>query len=308
MAKEIFDFKAFSELKYNLYEKQYAKTQVVKKAKAAIILYKYALGSRKNLTLIIPFKKMDLAVLAYKAIKKDKSIHAIKRTALAKLVHEKKGEVTLEIKKGGLTVDLIQTNLVQLFSNPDLPAGPIALELKVTGASDDVSVDINNDGVIDGEDGDKNQDGVLDTVIDTSTIVELKEEFLKAQELLKQSKTLNETAKTEARNKVSAMFDALMPKLENFLEYSDQKPALKTATRIKENIEKFQNALSGSSSTPEGPNKKLNVLTGGISRKATQLLKDFQSEIAAFDKENEMGESLLAKLESISKMGKAKTA
>ena len=66
MAKKTFDFKAFQELKYVDYKKQHAKTQIVKKAKAALILHKYDLGSKKKQTLIIPFTKMDLAVPAYK--------------------------------------------------------------------------------------------------------------------------------------------------------------------------------------------------------------------------------------------------
>ena len=214
-----------------------------------------------------------------------------------------KGEVTLEIKKGGLTADVIQAELQELFDKV------IILGLNVIGTSDDIAVDTNNDGTIDGEDGDENEDGVLDTAIDTSTIIELKQEFQEAQQLYKQSKDLDKSAKVETIKTVSKKFNELMPKLDNFIEYSDQEAQLQTATRIKENIVKFQNALSGGNATgSEKSNDNLEILANNISTKAAQLLKNYQDAITNFDKGNKESETLYNRLRNISKIGDAKVA
>jgi hypothetical protein len=289
MAKEIFDFEKFSSLALKDYKREYAKAKVIKKAKAALIVNKYAFASNKTKhTLIIPFKKMDLAVLAYKAIKADKNIHKATWTSLVKVTHGKdtagKDEVTLEIKKGGLAGELIQTELQELFDKV------VMLGLNVVGTSDHA--------VEEGSSEDSNNDGVSDTAIDESTIVELKQEFQAAQKLYKESKSLDKASKVEALKTVSEKFKALMPKLNNFLEYADQKPQLQTAAKIKENILKFQTALSGNSTpSPEASNSNLDALTGSISTKAAQLLKTktYQDEIASID-------GLADKLKSISQI------
>lgn len=299
MADEQFDFEGLKELNFKAYKELYCKEPMLMKATAGIFLHRFTIKGRKNKAIFLPFKKPNVAKKTYLAIKKaGKNIHLLKHTALVNATYDKKNRLmSLEIIGGGLSPDLIKESGTVMFKKR------FKLDLEVTGTSEDLAVDINNDGVIDIEDGDGNQDGVIDY-----SIIELVQEFQEAQELHKQSKALDKKAQKEALSKVSLMFNVLSPKVESFIDKTDQKSQLKTATRIKENIEKFQNALGGSSTAPEGANKKLDVLTGGISRKATQLLKDYQSQIAAFDKENDMGESLLSKLESISKIGKAKIA
>lgn len=292
MADKKFDFEELKEMKFLAYTKKYCKPIKIKNAGGGILLRRFKQGGKK-VCIFLPFKKFNVAKVEFERIKKE-GIHEEKHISLV-YVSFAKGEtgpevtLTISAKAKKLSADDIIEAATPLFKNH------IKMGLNVVGVSENTDIETTSESSI-------------DTVVRDSTITELREEFQEAQQLYKESKKLDETAKAEARNKVSLMFKVLMPKVKYFLENSDQKSELKTAERIKDNIDKFQNALGGSSTTPEGPNKKLNVLTGGISRKATQLLKDFQSEIAAFDKENEMGESLLAKLESISKIGKAKTA
>jgi hypothetical protein len=304
MANEIFDFAGLKKLKLKEYKDTYCKPNFLKAGKAGLVLIKFDIKSRKKDAIYLSFKKPKLAKDAYEALKSDKNIHLAKHAALvsAKCAKGEDGKlmISINIIKGGLSAEDINTNenIKVLFSDV------IKMGLNVTGASDDIAEDTNSDGTIDGEDGDRNEDGV----IDESTIVELRQKFQKAQQLYKQSKSLDKSAKAEAINTVAKMFKELMPNLNNFIERSDQKAQLQTANKIKENIVKFQNALGGSDNTESNtPTVDLDELTTNISDKATELLKSYQDAITTFDEGN-TGESLKAKLESISKIGNAKTA
>ena len=298
MAKEQFDFQELKGLKFSLYKKTYCKPAMLKAGKAGIFLEKFDIKARKKGAIYLSFKKLNLAKKAYEAIKADKSIHLIKRTALVSALYAKdeegKGTISLDILKGGLDADTIMASGETMF------AEEFQMGLNVTGTSEDVAVDLNGDGLINEEDGDRNQDGV----IDSSTIQELKQKFQEAQQLYKQSKTLDKGAKVEALKEVSLRFKTLMPNLDRFISNCDQKQQLQTATKIKENIEKFQSALVATATkgtakdTAKGTaksNSKLEALTGGISKKAAQLLKDYQSEIDSID-------GLADKLRSISQL------
>jgi hypothetical protein len=294
MAKEQFDFEELKGLKLSEYKKKYCKPAMFKAGKAGLFLYKFDIKARKKEAIYLSFKKPNLAKKAYEAIKADKSIHLVKRTALVSAQYGKdeegKDTISLDILKGGLDADTIMASGEMMF------AEEFQIKLNVTGTSEDIAVDLNGDGIINEEDGDRNQDGV----IDSSTIQELKQKFQEAQQLYKQSKNLDKGAKVEALKEVSSRFKTLMPNLDRFISNCDQKPQLQTATKIKENIEKFQNALSGTATkgtengTPKS-NSKLDALTSGISKKAAQLLKNYQTEIETID-------GLADKLKSISQL------
>jgi hypothetical protein len=290
MAKEVFDFNAFKELKLVDYKKQHAKTQIVKKAKAALVLIKYDLGSKKKQSLIIPFKKMDEAVLAYKELKSNKKIHLVKFTSLVKVIQGQK-EVTLEIKKGGLAADVIQTELQELFDKV------VMLGLNVTGTSDDADAE----GAADAEDSaEVVSEASTDTDSEESSLKELNQSFQEAKQMYKQ------VGKVEANLKAKTMLatwnkiEDLMPQLQQFIASSDKKGQVETAEKINTAAKTIQNALKPSidkikAKQGEKSNTSLDSLTGGISGKAAQLLKDYQDEIASID-------GLADKLKSISQI------
>lgn len=144
MAKEEFDFNALKELKFNDYKKEYCKPARIKKAKGGLVLVKFDLKAKKKGCVFLPFNKLEEAKVAFKALKDDKSIHLVKRTALVGVKNgkgENGPEVTLEVLKGGLTADMIKSEADELFNNT------IKMALNVTGVSedDDVSLETSTD-------------------------------------------------------------------------------------------------------------------------------------------------------------------
>lgn len=135
MAKEDFDFGELKELKYNEYVKTTCKLNKVEKAKGGLVVRKFDLSNKKKADLFIPFLKEKDAILAFKALKKDKTIHLVKNTALVSVFRKKK-DITLTILQGGMTGDDVKLGVGSLFTN-------MKLNLTVTGESstDEVSSD-----------------------------------------------------------------------------------------------------------------------------------------------------------------------
>jgi len=277
MANDAFDFEHLKGLKLSEYKKEFCKPAMLKAGKAGIVLMKYDIKARKKGAIYLSFKKLNLAKSAFEAIKADKSIHLIKRTALVNASHGKgedgKSLITLDIIKGGLTAEEIQLGAEELFTQT------ILMGLKVTG--------ISADGDEANSETDTASDSATDTVTDNSTIKELRQAFQNAKQMYK------EVGKVDAKLKAKTMLDtwnqleALMPKLENFISSSDKAVQVQTATKITAAAQKIQANLKPlidkikAKANPEASsNSNLDTLTKGISDRATELLSTYSSEIS----------------------------
>ena len=129
-----FDFGAFSALKQVEYIKQHAKPAIVKKAKAGIVFTDFKLAGKKQACVFIPFKKVTDAMQAFKDIKALK-VHLLKKTALVGVEHGKTLEgassLRIEIKKGGLSSELIMEKGADFFLNK------LQVQLEIEGNIDD---------------------------------------------------------------------------------------------------------------------------------------------------------------------------
>ena len=120
MADKGFDFKELSESKLAIYKKQYCKPAIVKKAKGAIIMLDYRLAGKKIPCVMVTFKKPAEAAKAFKELKKNKE-HLLKKTGLCKITIAKGAdgnpEITVDIKKGGLSPGALKAKGADLFDN-----------------------------------------------------------------------------------------------------------------------------------------------------------------------------------------------
>ena len=295
MAKELFDFKAFQALKYAEYKKQHAKTAVVKKAKAGLVFTKYNLGSKKKIAVFIPFLKWDEADKAYKALKKDKSIHLVKWTSLVKAT-QGKGEITLEIKKGGLTADVIVEELNELFDKT------IKLKLNVTGTSEDAS-EIDTNTELEPEtktEPNNNTDDTLEEETELSTLGDLKSAFQEAKKIYDQVAKVDSSKKPKVILSAWNKIEELMPQLETFISSSDKDKQVEAAKKINEAAKTIQSKLQPHidkirAKQGEKSNSNLDTLTSGISNKAAQLLSKYKDQIESI-------EGLAEKLQNISQI------
>lgn len=292
MAKEEFDFQALQELKFNEYKKQYCKAAVIKKAKGGLVLVKYDLKARKKGCVFIPFNKPEQAKAAFKNLK-DNKIHLLKRTALVSVSHGKTEtggpEVTLNIIKGGLIADDVMLEAEGLFTET------IQMALKVTGVSEDSG---ENEAENEAETSSEASTDTQDT--NESTLKELKEAFQEAKTLYKQVGKVEPNLKAKTMLATWTKLEDLMPQLETFISSSNQKEQVGIATKISEAAKTIQATLKPHidkirAKQGEKSNSNLDSLTGGISNKAAQLLKDYQDEIASI-------EGLADKLKSISQI------
>ncbi|CAA6825398.1 MAG: Unknown protein [uncultured Aureispira sp.] len=279
MANDLFDFEHLKGLKLSEYKKEFCKPAMIKAGKAGLVLMKYDIKARKKGAIYLSFKKLNLAKSAFEAIKADKSIHLIKRTALVNASYGKgedgKSLVTLNILKGGLTAEEIQLGAEELFTQT------ILMGLKVTGISEDA------------DQADQTADAATDASADDSTIKGLRKDFQNAKQMYK------EVGKVDAKLKAKTMLDTwnllenLMPKLENFISSSDNTAQVQTATKITEAAQTIKATLKPlidkikakgkAKPSSEKSNSNLDSLASGISSKAAQLLKDYQGEISAID-------------------------
>lgn len=291
MANDLFDFEHLKGLKLSEYKKEFCKPAMIKAGKAGLVLMKYDIKARKKGAIYLSFKKLNLAKSAFEAIKADKSIHLIKRTALVNASYGKgedgKSLVTLNILKGGLTAEEIQLGAEELFTQT------ILMGLKVTGISEDA------------DQADQTAGAATDASADDSAIKGLRKDFQNAKQMYK------EVGKVDAKLKAKTMLDtwnlleSLMPKLENFISSSDNTAQVETATKITEAAQTIKATLKPlidkikakgkAKPSSEKSNSNLDSLTSGISSKAAQLLKDYQDEISAID-------GLAEKLKSISQI------
>ena len=131
MATKDFDFKALGEKKLVEYKKEDCKPMMVKKAKAALIMIDFRLKGKKTPCVLIPFKKPADAQKAFKKLKKDK-VHILKKTGLCKISvgvgEDGKDEITVEIKQGGLSPEVLEQKGTDLFG------GYLRMTLNVLGA------------------------------------------------------------------------------------------------------------------------------------------------------------------------------
>ncbi len=120
MADKGFDFKELSDCKLLIYKKTYCKRAVVKKAKGAIIMLDYRLAGKKIPCVMVTFKKPAEAAKAFKDLKKNKE-HLLKKTGLCKVDIAKGAdgnpEITVDIKKGGLSPSALKAKGADLFDN-----------------------------------------------------------------------------------------------------------------------------------------------------------------------------------------------
>lgn len=133
MADLDFDFEALKALKINQYKKEHLKPALFKKCKGAIIFTDYKMAGKKTPCILVPFKKGPIAAKTFKTVKKNKE-HLLKKTAFASLsftvTEAGKTLVTIELKKGGLTAEVLTAKAAQLF-------GEIKMEYKVIGLPDE---------------------------------------------------------------------------------------------------------------------------------------------------------------------------
>ncbi len=127
-----FDFEAFKAQKIAEYKKNEIKPATVKKASAGIVFVDYKMAGKKVPCVFIPFRKVAEAMFVFKAIKKDKE-HLLKKTGLVTAAFTKADEggniITLDIKKGGLTADILKSKGTDFFKSI------LKVQLEVIGAS-----------------------------------------------------------------------------------------------------------------------------------------------------------------------------
>lgn len=133
MAENDFDFGALKALKLAQYEKEYCKTAIVRKAGAAVIFVDYKLSGKKTPCVVLTFKKYAEAAKVFKDIKTSKE-HFMKKTALAEITIGKaadgKEEITVDLKKGGISPAVLQLKGEDLFVNT------IGMALKIIGGAE----------------------------------------------------------------------------------------------------------------------------------------------------------------------------
>jgi hypothetical protein len=133
MAENDFDFGALKALKLAQYEKEYCKSAIVRKAGAAIIFVDYKLSGKKTPCVVLTFKKYAEAAKVFKDIKTSKE-HFMKKTALAEIIIGKgadgKEEITVDLKKGGISPAVLQLKGEDLFVNT------IGMALKIIGGAE----------------------------------------------------------------------------------------------------------------------------------------------------------------------------
>ncbi|WCL82536.1 hypothetical protein PPO43_05415 [Saprospira sp. CCB-QB6] len=121
MSENTLSLELLPSLKKAEYEKLFKKLVLWKKAKAVIFLQDYRLAGKKNMV-AIPYKKAPEMILAFKGLKKD-SFHPIKKTAAASFSLEPTADGLLakvEIKKGGLGAELIQSKMAEAFAKMNI--------------------------------------------------------------------------------------------------------------------------------------------------------------------------------------------
>lgn len=132
MADQNFDFNELKGLKLAQYKKTHLKPAVFKKCKGAIIFVDYKLAGKKTPCVIVPFKKGAIAAKTFKDVKKNKE-HLLKKTGLAALEFgmdaEGKAQVKIELKKGGLSAEMLKTKAAKLF-------GEIKMAFEVVGSAE----------------------------------------------------------------------------------------------------------------------------------------------------------------------------
>jgi hypothetical protein len=133
MAAKDFDFKELGELKLVEYKKEHCKPALVKKAKAAIIMLDYRLQGKKIPCVMVTFKKPAEAAKAFKQLKAEKA-HILKKTGFCKVTVTKgadgKQEITIDIKKGGITPESLKSKGEDLFG------GHLKMKLNVIGGTE----------------------------------------------------------------------------------------------------------------------------------------------------------------------------
>lgn len=214
MGQDAFDFDELKGQKYTEYKKVTCKVNKVKKAKGGLVVRKFDLSNKKKADLFIPFLKAKDAMLAYKALKKDKTIHKVKDTALVDVTCVK-GEVTLDILQGGMDAVAITNGISQLFED-------MTLNLTVTGMPS-----------TDEDDSDTETEEVSDTSTAPDTETSTDEEGSKKEE--REAKRAAKKAKRAA--KLAKMLEGVA-KLDSVKDKASKE-------KIEANIEKYQTVLDG---------------------------------------------------------------
>lgn len=204
MGQDAFDFDELKGQKYTEYKKVTCKVNKVKKAKGGLVVRKFDLSNKKKADLFIPFMKAKDAMLAYKALKKDKKIHKVKDTALVSVACVK-GEVTLDILQGGMDATAITDGISQLFAD-------MTLNLTVTGMPSTEE---------DGDNSDTEETSETSTAPETST---------DEDDTKKEDKKTKRAAKRAKMREGVAKLDSVKDKA--------------SKDKIEANIEKYETALA----------------------------------------------------------------
>lgn len=292
-----FDFKLLQDTKPAQYLKDTIKTLGKGKSNAAIVMIKFVrTGKPQKVAIIEPMLKVVDAKDACATVVKEK-LHPKKFIACVELAYDSEkidgysnGAITLTPinSKGGLDGGKILKETEKFFKDD------LQMKLTVVGFSEDSEENSEE------EEEDAVSEASTDTDTDESSIKELRQSFNEAKQMYKQ------VGKVEANLKAKTMLatwnkvEDLMPQLQEFIASSDKKGQIETAEKISAAAKTIQDALKPSidkikAKQGEKSNTSLDSLTGGISGKAAQLLKDYQDEIASID-------GLADKLKSISQI------
>lgn len=211
MAGQDFDFEAFKAQKYTEYKKKDIKPPIVRKAKGGIIFTDYKLAGKKIPCVFIPMKKGPEAIKLFKQVKASKE-HLLKKTALVAVTVGKADDgsekIILEIKKGGLSRDVIIAKGTDLFETT------IKMKLDVLGGVDAIAEDDQEDG--------QEEDGATETPVDEAK----KAKAMKALNTIKANadkvkgavgKIDPEKIKSNAE-KLKGAFDKVMGEVREFID------------------------------------------------------------------------------------------
>lgn len=249
MPKEGFNFDELKALAYNDYVKKVCKKTKVDKAKGGLIFRKFDLSNKKKADLFVPFLKEKDAILAFKALKKDKTIHLVKNTALVSVLR-KKEDITLTILQGGMTADDVKSGVGSLFTN-------MKMNLTVTGESSS-----------DEENSDSSQANTEDSGKDEKLAKKAAKKAARAEKRYKMLEGIDKMKKAKAQGKISVeqintqieKYDGVLNRVIQEAE-EDGKIDEVEKGEIQEVVTAIEELKSDLKNTIEGGGKKVRKLT-----------------------------------------------
>lgn len=275
MADQDFDFEALKALKINQYKKEHLKPAIFKKSKGAIIFVDYKMAGKKTPCVIVPFKKGPIAAKTFKTVKKNKE-HILKKTAFAALdfsaTDEGKTLVTITLKKGGLSADMLTAKAAKLF-------GEIKMDYKVVGMPEDGETSSDDTSAADTDPAEvRKQAAKLAAVFKAFVATEWAavKENSKSAKVILAADSKGRAIATKMANWLTANADNPDAALEStaISTYQDKLNGL--LDQIKGKVEKISKAK-------EGTAVDFDSLSGDISASINSLLEAYGEEISQFE-------------------------